>query len=146
MAREGADSAYTASGNEKKAAQCQMAAAALLAAATLASAAPFLALACVDFAPAAVFEDAIPLSTVSLAVFVLATMEQAPARAAALAAAAWLVHGLALRIRAPLPARLYQARAGDARVGGRVAVAAEDARAPLRLPDPPLAPKNWNFA
>lgn len=106
----------------------------------LASVAPFLALAWVDFAPAALLDDPVPASTVFLAIFVLAAMDAPQSRAAALAAAVWAVHGLALRIRAPHPLRLHQSCAGRARCGQDVRPLARASgpsgpSGPLRLPN-----------
>ena len=74
---------------------------------------PFLAMAFVDFAPAFLFEDPVILTTMQLAVFVLAVLDQS---AAALGALVWLAHGMALRIRLTNLPALTQRRNGQARV------------------------------
>ena len=74
--------------------------------------APFLALAWVDFAPRALLDEPVALSTVVLGIFVLSWT----APAAAVAAAVWLVHGQALRIRAPVPPEVHQRYVGASAV------------------------------
>lgn len=92
-------------------------------AATLTSAAPFVALTYVDFAPDVLFADPVAFTACLLAVFVMSASGPPALSVAALMASVWLVHSLALRmIRTDDHKRvkITQTRAGESHVCGNV--------------------------
>lgn len=111
-------------------------ASALSAIAAAAVAAPFLALASVDFAPSFVFDDPVLLATAQLVVFVLAAINVPATVAGALGVFVWLAHGMALRIRPTGRPALTQSRGGQARVGSASGGGREGGGGGLRVPLP----------
>lgn len=90
--------------------------------AALTSAAPFLALTYVDFAPDVLFDDPVALAACLLAVFVLSSAGPPALGVAALSATVWIVHSLSIRhirdIGKGKKERMYQTLGGEAHVCG----------------------------